>query len=49
MTGNIVTDFFAYIAIASIGAAVTYGAWRLLLDKPENHAFSTTGHKPTSH
>lgn len=34
MTGNIVTDFFLYLAIAGIGAAATYGGWRLLLDKP---------------
>ena len=36
MTGNIVTDSFLYLAIASIGAGATYGAWRLLLDKPEH-------------
>lgn len=44
MTGNIVSDFFLYIGIASIGGGLTYGAWRLLIretgapdQKPDRH------------
>ena len=35
MTGNIVTDYFLYLAIAACGAGCGYGVWRLLLDKPK--------------
>lgn len=38
MTGNIVGDFFVYLAIAGVGACLTYGGWRLLLDKPKQSA-----------
>ena len=33
MTGNIISDFFVYLAIAGVGACLTYGGWQLLLDK----------------
>lgn len=34
MTGNIISDFFLYIVIASIGGSLAYGAWRLLIKEP---------------
>ncbi len=36
MTGNIVTDFFLYLAIAGAGAGCGYGIWQLLIDKPKH-------------
>jgi len=36
MTGNIVTDFFLYLAIAGMGAGCGYGIWQLLIDKPKH-------------
>ena len=35
MTGNIVTDFFLYLAIAGAGGGFGYAVWQLLLDKPK--------------
>ena len=34
MTGNIIIDFFVYLAIAGVGAGLSYGAWQLLMEKP---------------
>lgn len=31
MTGNIVTDFFLYLAIAGAGAGCAYSVWRMLI------------------
>ena len=38
MTGNIISYFFVYLAIAGVGACLTYGGWLLLLDKPKEPA-----------
>ena len=34
MTGNIIIDFFLYLAIAGLGAGFGYVAWQLLMAKP---------------
>ena len=36
MTGNFVLDFFVGLATAGLGAAFSYGVWRLLIDEPKH-------------